>query len=133
MRCRCPAAGPTSTAPDRPDHAAPRSARSRQQITALETEVASLGEQLKTLAIERQQVQGEVDLLTSRAGATLPTSCTRRETAAETAAEDAYKSAAGLPPGAIGSDLHGLGSLSRLQTERPAGLGGGGAAAQAGA
>jgi cell wall-associated NlpC family hydrolase len=91
-----------------------------QRITDLEVEVSSLGEQLKQLTIDREQIQAEVRMLTEawrEAVAALHTA----ETAAETAAEDAYKRAVALPPGAVDSDLRGLGALSRLQQDRSTG------------
>jgi cell wall-associated NlpC family hydrolase len=113
------AGGVTSTAPIAPV-TSPGLGPLAMQITALETEVASLGEQLKTLAIDRQQIEVELESLTT-AWRDAVAELHSAETAAESAAEEAYKSAAGLPPGAIDSDLHGLGALSRLQPERPAG------------
>jgi cell wall-associated NlpC family hydrolase len=86
------------------------------QITAAETEVAGLGEQLKQLAIEREQVRAEVITLNTAwrdATATLHAA----EVAAEDAAEEAYKRVAEAPPGTLGSDLQGLGALSRIRTE----------------
>lgn len=86
------------------------------QITALETEVAGLGEQLKQVSIERQQITAELAALTA-AWRQATADLHEAETAAESAAERAYRRAAELPPGAVDSDLHGLGALSPLQRE----------------
>lgn len=88
------------------------------RITALETEVAGLGEQLKALGLERQQAQTEIDTL-STALTTATAALASAEKAAKSALEHAYKRAVGLPPGAIDSELHALGGLSRLREERP--------------
>jgi cell wall-associated NlpC family hydrolase len=86
------------------------------QITAAETEVASLGEQLKQLAIEREQVRAEVTTLNAAwRGATAGLHAA--EVAAENAAEEAYKRVAEAPPGTLRSDLHGLSALSRIEPE----------------
>ncbi|HEU4422407.1 MAG TPA: C40 family peptidase [Pilimelia sp.] len=86
------------------------------QITAAEAQVAALGEQLKQVGIERTQVRAEIDIL-SHAYREATEAVEVAEAAAESAAEKAYKEAAGLLPGTIGSDLHGIGSLPRLQRE----------------
>ncbi|HYN94658.1 MAG TPA: NlpC/P60 family protein [Pilimelia sp.] len=88
------------------------------QITAAETEVASLGEQLKQLGISRDEMRAEVLTLEAAWRAT-ETAVKAAEEATKVVAEEAYKEAAALPPGAFGSDLHGLGSLSRLETAGP--------------
>lgn len=90
------------------------------QITAAETALASVGEQLKQLAIEREEIQTDLATLAD-AWQEARTALSSAETRAKAAAEAAYKRAAELPPGAVGSDLHGLGALSRLQKESPTG------------
>lgn len=90
------------------------------QITTAETEVSSLGEQLKQLDLEREQIKANLTTL-SIAWQDARTALSHAERSAEAAAESAYKRAAELPPGAIGSDLHGLGALSRIQKESPTG------------
>jgi cell wall-associated NlpC family hydrolase len=89
-----------------------------QQLVTAETEVATIGEQLKQVAIEREQIQAELATLRT-AWEAAQEERRAAEKVAETAAEEAYKRAAELPPGAIGSDLHGLGAPARLQQQRP--------------
>ncbi|MFD0821708.1 NlpC/P60 family protein [Micromonospora zhanjiangensis] len=90
------------------------------QLAALETEVATLGDQLLTLRQDRDTAdaavlaaRGEVDTATAKLA--------QASKAAEDAAGKALKEAAALPPGAFGSDLHGLGELSRIQRGQPNG------------
>ncbi|MFC7549246.1 NlpC/P60 family protein [Plantactinospora sp. GCM10030261] len=87
------------------------------QVLAMETEVATLGEQLlqlrqdrDTTVAERSQVANEL----AEATAALD----RAKVSADKAAGNALKEAAALPPGAFGSDLHGLGALSRTREGR---------------
>ncbi|MDW5329109.1 C40 family peptidase [Plantactinospora sp. KLBMP9567] len=84
------------------------------QIMALEVEVAQLGDQLLQLRQERDKATTE---LTTADGVrqTARLELANARTAADNAAAGALKDAAGLPPGAFGSDLHGLDLLGRIQ------------------
>ena len=84
------------------------------QIYALETEVATLGEQLLELRQARDTLVGEV-AAADVARRAAQDELAKAQEAADTSAADALKDAAGLPPGAFGSDLHGLDILSRIQ------------------
>ncbi|MGI5211470.1 C40 family peptidase [Plantactinospora sp. CA-290183] len=84
------------------------------QIYTLETEVATLGEQLLKLRQERDDLAAKVtaaDAARVKARADVVAA----QTAADSAAAHAFKDAAGLPPGAFGSDLHSLDMLGRIQ------------------
>ncbi|GIG91040.1 C40 family peptidase [Plantactinospora endophytica] len=84
------------------------------QILALEVEVAQLGDQLLQLRQERDKATTDLtaaDGVRQKARMELANA----RTAADNAAAGALKDAAGLPPGAFGSDLHGLDLLSRIQ------------------
>ncbi|MEO3748496.1 NlpC/P60 family protein [Plantactinospora sp. B5E13] len=84
------------------------------QIYALEVEVAQLGEDL----LDLQQARDDKAARMSTAEAALRMAqedVTRARATAENAAAEALKDAAGLPPGAFGSDLHGLELLKRIQ------------------
>ncbi|MFY1688560.1 NlpC/P60 family protein [Plantactinospora sp. WMMB782] len=84
------------------------------QIMSLEVEVAQLGEQLLQLRQERDKSTTELtsaDGVRQRARLALANA----RTAADNAAAGALKDAAGLPPGAFNSDLHGLDLLSRIE------------------
>lgn len=84
------------------------------QVFSLETEVATLGDQL--LGLQQSRDTALTDRSRAQESLTAATAAlSRAESAAESAAADALKEAAALPPGAFGSDLHGLGSLSRIQ------------------
>ncbi|WP_329106403.1 C40 family peptidase [Micromonospora sp. NBC_01699] len=84
------------------------------QIQAKETQLALLGEELLQLRADRDTAAGL--LVTADAQwQTTHVQLTAAQEAADAAAAEAFKDAAGLPPGALGSDLHGLGALSRLQ------------------
>jgi len=84
------------------------------QIYAKEVEVNFLGEKLLKLQQERDaavaaQVAAESEWRTAREA------LDRAEKLAESAAAEALKDAAGLPPGIYGSDLHGLSELRDIQ------------------
>ncbi|ROT33900.1 C40 family peptidase [Micromonospora sp. HM5-17] len=84
------------------------------QIYALEVEVATLGEELLKL----RQTRDEKAAAVTAANTALATARAELEQAraiADSAAAEALKDAAGLPPGAFGSDLHGLELLKRIQ------------------
>lgn len=87
---------------------------------AKEIEVATLGDQLLQLRQEQvtatqARADAEARLRTAR------DALTRAQATAEAVATNALKDAAGLPPGAFGSDLYGLSELSRIQTGERAG------------
>ncbi|MBF9130180.1 C40 family peptidase [Plantactinospora sp. S1510] len=84
------------------------------QIYALEVEVAQLGEQLLQLRQARDTAATE---LTAADGVRIKArdEVARARASADSAAAGALKDAAGLPPGAFGTDLHGLDLLSRIQ------------------
>ncbi|MBE1485722.1 C40 family peptidase [Plantactinospora soyae] len=84
------------------------------QIYALDVEVAQLGEQLLQLRQARDTAATEV---TTADGARTKArdELAKARTSADSAATGALKDAAGLPPGAFGTDLHGLDLLSRIQ------------------
>jgi cell wall-associated NlpC family hydrolase len=84
------------------------------QIFNAETEVLTLAENLRQKDSERSTARADVaiahrQLEEARAAVTVA------ESSAENAAAHALKEAAELPPGAFGSDLHGLSELSRIQ------------------
>ncbi|MDG4827921.1 C40 family peptidase [Solwaraspora sp. WMMD1047] len=84
------------------------------QVTALQIEVATLADQL--LGLEQQQnttasALAAADQTLRQARQALAAA----QQSADDAAGEALKDAAALPPGAFGSDLHGLGSLSRIE------------------
>jgi cell wall-associated NlpC family hydrolase len=110
-----PGGGPATSLPTTPV-GSPGLGPLATQISAAEAQVAMLGEQLKQVGIERTQVRAEVDVL-AHTYRTATDAVEVAEDAAESAAEKAYKEAAGLLPGTVGSDIHGLGVLSRLQRE----------------
>lgn len=84
------------------------------QLAALETEVATLGEQL--LGLRQNRDAATTALATARTHVDSATAAlARARSRAQEAAGEALKEAAALPPGAFGSDLHGLGALSRIQ------------------
>jgi peptidoglycan DL-endopeptidase CwlO len=83
-------------------------------IYAKEVEVATLGDQLLQLRQTQAAARAELDAADLRLRAARD-QLARAQQLAEAAAADALKDAAGLPPGAFGSDLHGLGAFSRLQ------------------
>jgi cell wall-associated NlpC family hydrolase len=90
------------------------------QLAAKDNEFAALGDQLLKLRQDRDAAGTEraaAELALRAADETLA----KAEAAANTAATAALKDAAGLPPGTFGSDLHGLGTLSRLQGGDPSG------------
>ncbi|WP_213451468.1 C40 family peptidase, partial [Rhizomonospora bruguierae] len=79
---------------------------------ALETEVAQRGEELKGVDQERDQArtnQALAEYHWQQAEAALHTA----EEAAGTAASEAFKDAAALPPGSLGPQLRGYGNLTR--------------------
>ncbi|MFB9234985.1 C40 family peptidase [Plantactinospora siamensis] len=84
------------------------------QLLAQENEVAALGDQLLQLKQDRDGTQAE-RLRAQNELATATAALLAAESRAEAAAGDALKEAAALPPGAFGSDLHGLGALSQIQ------------------
>ncbi|AVT31166.1 glycoside hydrolase [Plantactinospora sp. BC1] len=108
---------PTGTGvPTTPSYPLPPSVNGplASQIMALEVEVAQLGDQLLQLRQERDTATTEMttaDGLRQKARLELANA----RTAADNAAAGALKDAAGLPPGAFGSDLHGLDLLGRIQ------------------
>lgn len=86
------------------------------QVEAKRVAVALSGEQLLRIREEQQQVKAQVTLADSRLS-TAREALTRAQQEADAAAAEALKDAAALPPGAFGSDLHGLGTLSRIQRD----------------
>jgi Cell wall-associated hydrolases (invasion-associated proteins) len=84
------------------------------QIYALEVEVALLGEELLRLRQTRDEKAAALSDATN-ALATARAELEQERAIAEAAAAEALKDAAGLPPGAFGSDLHDLELLRRLQ------------------
>jgi cell wall-associated NlpC family hydrolase len=86
------------------------------QVEAKRVEVALAGEQLLRVREEQLQAKTQVELANARLR-TAQEAVTRAQQEADEAAAEALKEAAALPPGAFGSDLHGLGSLSRLQQQ----------------
>lgn len=87
--------------------------RLKAQITAAETEVAALGEQLKQLNLERAQLRSNLAMADSQWRAASDT-LRQAQDKADAAAQDAYKKAAELPPGTLDSDLRTLGVLPWL-------------------
>ncbi|MBO4207533.1 C40 family peptidase, partial [Micromonospora echinofusca] len=84
------------------------------QIYAAESQVAILGDELLKLRqtltdATAQRDTADRDLKAAQA------ELERAQRAADTAAAEALKVAAALPPGQFGSDLHGLGILSRIE------------------
>ena len=84
------------------------------QIYNREVELATLGEQLLTLRQAKNDALVAVTN-TQRDLGLAQAALARAEAAAEATAAEALKQAAALPPGAFGSDLHGLGLLNRLE------------------
>ncbi|WP_245736878.1 C40 family peptidase [Micromonospora pattaloongensis] len=103
-------APPTVTPPVAPSTTNPLAAK----LVAKQTEVATQGQQLLKLQEELDTAKAAVTAAEAehRAAAAAITEARHK---AEAAAADALKNAAALPPGAFGSDLHDLGSLSRIQ------------------
>ncbi|RKR89691.1 NlpC/P60 family protein [Micromonospora pisi] len=90
------------------------------QIQAKETQLAVLGDELLQLRQDRDTAAGL--LVTAQTQwQSAHEQLLKAQQAADVAAAEAFKEAAGLPPGALGSDLEGLGALSRLQKGAPAG------------
>jgi cell wall-associated NlpC family hydrolase len=84
------------------------------QVYSARVEVQMLEQQLVTRLQEREQAKadlGTVELQLRQAKEAVA----KAEAAADSAAAEALKKAAELPPGMFGSDLHGLSELSRLQ------------------
>jgi peptidoglycan DL-endopeptidase CwlO len=90
------------------------------QIQAKETQLALLGEELLQLRQDRDTAAGQLVTANTEWQAAHDL-LTKAQEAADAAAAEAFKDAAGLPPGALGSDLDGLGALSRLQKGEPSG------------
>ncbi|WP_442792144.1 NlpC/P60 family protein [Micromonospora sp. NBC_01796] len=84
------------------------------QIQAKETQLALLGEELLQLRTDRDTAAGLL-VTADTEWQTAHQQLTKAQEVADAAAADAFKDAAGLPPGALGSDLHDLSALSRLQ------------------
>ncbi|MEE6261158.1 NlpC/P60 family protein [Plantactinospora sonchi] len=84
------------------------------RIYALEVEVASLGDDLLTLRQQRDEAEARVSITETGLRIARDNVAVARATA-DSAAAEALKDAAGLPPGAFGSDLHGLELLKRIQ------------------
>ena len=84
-----------------------------QRIYASETELGLLSDQLLALQQQRDQALADVSVAESNLRM-MRDALTRAQAAADTAAGEALKAAAGLPPGEFGSDLHDLGALSQL-------------------
>jgi cell wall-associated NlpC family hydrolase len=91
-----------------------------RQIFALESEIDTLAEQLlklrqarDTAVTERGDAQNGVDMAAG--------DLAHAQRSAETAAAEAFKQAAALPPGTFGSDLHDLDELRRIQRGADAG------------
>ncbi|GAA3760804.1 hypothetical protein GCM10022225_52970 [Plantactinospora mayteni] len=107
---------PTNTGPPTTSYPLPPSVNGplASQVMALEVEVAQFGDQLLQL---RQERDTATTALTAADGVrqTARLELANARTAADNAAAGALKDAAGLPPGAFGSDLHGLDLLSRIQ------------------
>ncbi|WP_422772787.1 NlpC/P60 family protein [Plantactinospora sp. WMMC1484] len=84
------------------------------QILAMEVEVAQLGDQLLRL---RQERDAATTALTTADGArqTARMNLANARATADNAAAGALKDEAALPPGAFGSDLHGLDLLRRIE------------------
>ncbi|BCJ65215.1 C40 family peptidase [Polymorphospora rubra] len=83
-------------------------------IMAKQIEYGRISEQLLKLQIDRDAATTTL----ASAEATLRTAredLARAESLADQSATDALKGAAALPPGTFGTDLHGLGALSRIQ------------------
>jgi cell wall-associated NlpC family hydrolase len=84
------------------------------QIYSMQTELNLLGDEL--LLLRQSRDTADIELKTATDNLTVAQGhLTTAQQAAETSAAKAIKEAAGLPPGAFGSDLHGLGALSRIQ------------------
>nr|MDT0661307.1 C40 family peptidase [Micromonospora sp. DSM 115978] len=84
------------------------------QVSALQVEVATLADQL--LGLEQQQNTAATALAAAdQKLREARQALTTAQQTADTSAAEALKDAAGLPPGAFGSDLHGLGALSRME------------------
>lgn len=84
------------------------------KIEKKRADLALLGDRLLTLREELEIVRAQVttaQLRQTEAHAAVVAA----EQATTTAAADAYKDAAALPPGTIGTDLHGLGALAGIQ------------------
>ncbi|MEU2613062.1 NlpC/P60 family protein [Micromonospora sp. NPDC007271] len=83
------------------------------QINQLDAQVAELGDRLLEVKQEREAIQAELEA----ADATLKeavAALARAQENARTAAADAVKAAAALPPGQFGADLRDLSALQRL-------------------
>ncbi|MEV4753494.1 NlpC/P60 family protein [Micromonospora sp. NPDC049559] len=90
------------------------------QINNLQVEVNQLGENL--LVLRQSKDAGNVELQAATEALTrAEQDLTVARQAADRYAEEALKEAAALPPGEFGTDLHGLGALSRLQKGEAAG------------
>jgi cell wall-associated NlpC family hydrolase len=87
------------------------------QITAAETEVSTLGEQLKQLGIERADLGNALALADYRWRQATDELQVAQEHAGE-AAHEAFKDAAGMPPGL--AELYGLGALSGVTDDSSA-------------
>jgi cell wall-associated NlpC family hydrolase len=90
------------------------------QVYAKQTAVEALGEQLLQLRQNRDTALAELATAEGELRAADYILAQAQE-AADSAATEALKEAAALPPGAFGSDLHGLGALSRIQKGEPSG------------
>lgn len=84
------------------------------QVEAKRVAVALAGEQLLKLRDEQAQARTAVTSTETKLRAAQEALATAQQTY-DTAATEALKAAAGMPPGTFGTDLHGLGALSRLQ------------------
>ena len=84
-------------------------------ISAGETQVGALGEALLLSRQKRVDAQAQLDAA-GKVLATAQDALLRAQQAADTAAADAVKAAAALPPGDLAQDIRGL---SRLQRDHP--------------
>jgi cell wall-associated NlpC family hydrolase len=83
------------------------------RIYTAETEVATLGDQILELQQQRDKALADLTLAESNLRQ-MQAALTSAKAKADSAASDALKAAAGLPPGAFGSDLTELDALSRI-------------------
>lgn len=84
------------------------------QVSALQIEVATLADQLLSLEETHSATANQLAVADQTLRAARTALATAQEVA-DAAAGDALKDDAGLPPGVVGSDLHDLGALSRIQ------------------